>query len=260
MPTDPDQGDEHNRYPDREPSLNGATVPVPTGAARLVAFLEVLLCSDFPTQLVLAATFAFFGFRPLVDGSLNLTYVAVLSFADTVLLLGLVLVFLKAHGEDPRATFFGDRPVLAEARAGIPLLFVAFGVAIAVMLAAQTFAPWLHTVPRNPLEDLVNSPVQAAVFALVLIVAGGIREEVQRAFLLRRFEQWLGGARVGLVLTSLAFGAGHFIQGADAAVATAALGAFWGWIYLKRRSIAAPVVSHAGFNLVQIVQYLTFSR
>jgi len=257
MSSDPDD-DTHDL--DQTPVPESPTEPLPTGAERFVAVLEVLLCSDFPTQLALAATFAFFGFRPLVNGSLNLTYVAVLSFTDTLLLLALVLLFLKAHGEDPRAMLFGGRPVLAEARAGIPLLFVAFAVAIGVMLAAQTFAPWLHTVPRNPLEDLVNSPAQAALFALVLIVAGGIREEVQRAFLLRRFEQWLGGARLGLVLTSLAFGAGHFIQGADAAVATAALGAFWGAVYLKRRSIVAPVVSHAGFNLVQILQYLTFSR
>ena len=98
------------------------------------------------------------------------------------------------------------------------------------------------------------------VFALVLIVAGGIREEVQRAFLLRRFERWLGGPRVGLVVTSAAFGAGHFVQGADAAVATAALGAFWGAVYLRRRSVAAPVVSHAGFNVLQVAQYLAFGR
>jgi uncharacterized protein len=62
------------------------------------------------------------------------------------------------------------------------------------------------------------------------------------------------------VVSSIAFGAGHFIQGADAAVATATLGAFWGAVYLRRRSIAAPVVSHAGFNLVQVLQYLAFAR
>jgi membrane protease YdiL (CAAX protease family) len=115
-------------------------------------------------------------------------------------------------------------------------------------------------VPHNPLQDLVRTPADAALFALVLIVAGGIREEIQRAFLLRRFERWLGGARVGLVVTSLAFGAGHFIQGADAAVATAVLGFFWGVVYLRRRSIGAPIASHAGFNLVQVLQYLALAH
>lgn len=236
------------------------SVRPPAFAERTVALLEVLLCSDFPTQLLLAATFAVFGFRPLADGSLSLAYVAALSLTDTVFLIGLIVLFLRVRGEDPRRVFFGTRPLVSEARAGVPLLFVAFGVALVVMLTAQALAPWLHTVAHNPLQDLVQSPRQAALFAMVLIVAGGIREEVQRAFLLQRFERWLGGARVGLIVTSLAFGAGHFIQGADAAVATATLGAFWGAVYLRRRSIVAPVVSHAGFNLVQILQFLVVSR
>jgi membrane protease YdiL (CAAX protease family) len=42
----------------------------------------------------------------------------------------------------------------------------------------------------------------------------------------------------------------------DAALATGLLGAFWGVVYLRRRSCVAPVVSHAGFDLVQILQFL----
>jgi membrane protease YdiL (CAAX protease family) len=49
------------------------------------------------------------------------------------------------------------------------------------------------------------------------------------------------------------FGLGHIEQGADVAIATAALGLFWGVLYLARRSIVAPAVSHAGFNLLQVV-------
>jgi membrane protease YdiL (CAAX protease family) len=46
------------------------------------------------------------------------------------------------------------------------------------------------------------------------------------------------------------------LQGADAAIATGVLGVFWGIVYLRRRSVVAPVVSHSGFNLLQIAQYL----
>ena len=49
----------------------------------------------------------------------------------------------------------------------------------------------------------------------------------------------LGGLAT-LAVTSLAFGAGHALQGLDAAVATAALGFVWGVVYLKRRSAVAP--------------------
>ena len=44
------------------------------------------------------------------------------------------------------------------------------------------------------------------------------------------------------------------LQGIDAVIATGLLGAYWGVIYLRRRSILAPVVSHSGFNIVQLMQ------
>lgn len=232
----------------------------PTPAERILALLEILICSDYPTQIALAASFGALGWQPQHGGTLSLAYVATISLADSVFLTALIVFFLRMRGERPREVFFGDRSIVAEARAGVPLMFVAFGIALVVLVTLQAVAPSLHTVPHNPLQDLVRSPGDAALFAVVLIVAGGVREEIQRAFLLRRFERWLGGARVGLVVSSIAFGAGHFIQGADAAVATAVLGAFWGYVYLRRRSIGAPVVSHAGFNLVQVLQYLALAR
>lgn len=230
----------------------------PSGAERALAVLEVLLCSDVPTQLALAATLAALGFAP-TDGVLRLNYVAALAIGDSVLLLGLITWLVRARGERLRDLLLGRRPLLSEMRAGVPLIFLAFAIAVTLLLALQAVAPWLRTVPHNPLQDLVSTPGDAVVFGLVLIVAGGLREEVQRAFLLHRFERWLGGAKVGLVVTSAAFGLGHFLQGADAAVATAVLGAFWGTIYLRRRSIGATVVSHAGFNLVQVFQFLLLS-
>ena len=45
-------------------------------------------------------------------------------------------------------------------------------------------------------------------------------------------------------------------RGVDATVATGMLGLFWGAVYLRRRSCVAPIVSHAGFDLMQIVPFL----
>jgi membrane protease YdiL (CAAX protease family) len=92
------------------------------------------------------------------------------------------------------------------------------------------------------------------------MIAGGVREEIQRAFVLRRFQQYLGGGAVGIVVFSALVGLGHIEQGTDAALATAVLGAAWGIIYLLRGSVVAPMVSHALFNLAQLVVYVTFAR
>jgi membrane protease YdiL (CAAX protease family) len=235
--------------------------PRPTLAERAVALLEVILCSDLPTQLALAATLHALGYTQYdSDGRLSLGYVATLSLVDAALLVGLIVIFLRAHGERPREVFLGARPVAGEAKAGVPLSFIALGVAIVSIAAIQQFAPWLRTEERNPFQDLLETPGDAAVMGVVLVVAGGVREEIQRAFLLRRFEHWLGGSAVGVVVASVGFGAGHIIQGVDVAIVTALLGAFWAIVYLRRRSIVAPVVSHSGFNLLQLGQFLVVGR
>jgi membrane protease YdiL (CAAX protease family) len=245
---------------DRLPSLPAERAK-PTVEQRTVAAVEVLLCSDFPTQLLIGATFAAFGFRPqAADGTLDITFVAVLSLADTVVLVGLILTFLVAHGERPQDVLLGGRPVWPEARAGVPMVLTALAIALVVLLSSRALAPWLRTVEHNPFQDLIRTPRDMAVFAVVVVVAGGVREELQRAFLLHRFERWLGGRGMGVVITSAAFGAGHLLQGADAVLATGLLGAFWAVVYLKRGSVVAPVVSHSGFNLLQLAQFMVVGR
>jgi membrane protease YdiL (CAAX protease family) len=253
-------------YPDDErgpsPPVPGPLPERPALVFRAIAILEVLLCSDYPTQFALAATFAAIGYGPMGDeGHLRVGYVVALSILDTAMLTGLIVLFLRAHGEQPREVLFGSGRFWREAAAGIPLIFAAFAIAAAVLLSIQRLAPSLHTVEHNPFEELIRTPAHAVAFATVVVVAGGIREELQRAFLLHRFDIWLGGGTTGIIVTSVAFGAGHFqLQGADAAIATGLLGAFWGTIYLRRRSALAPMVSHAGFDLLQIVQYFIIGR
>jgi membrane protease YdiL (CAAX protease family) len=229
-------------------------------AERVLALIEVLLCSDILTQLALGGTLGAFGYQPFVQGRLNVTYVVALSFGDTLFLIGLILLMLYAHGERPRDVLFGRRAILAEAALGLPLILAALALAVTVLLTIQRLAPSLHTVQDNPLQELLRSPRDAWLFAFVVVAAGGVREEIQRAFLLHRFEVWLGGRTFGVIATSAAFGAGHVMQGLDAAVTTGLLGAFWGIIYLRRRSAAAPIVSHAGFDLVQILQFVAVGK
>src|SRR4029078_12429040 len=127
----------------------------------------------------------------------------------------------------------------------VPLLM---GVAL-VVLWLRLSLPALHNVIENPFGAMPQSRLQTVAFAVVALVGGAVREEVQRAFLLTRFERHLGGANVGLVLTSLAFGAGHWVQGWDSAIAIGLLGAVWGFISLRRRRVGAPMGSPTGSHI-----------
>jgi len=219
----------------------------------------VLVCSDFPTQIFVGQVLALAGIRPFAaDHSYSITFVVALSLLDSALLVSLVLAFLFVHGERPATVLFGHRPAWRETILGVLLVPVVFLVAMMVLVVVQQLVPALHNVVRNPLENLIRSPGDAVLLAAVAVISGGVREEVQRAFILHRFEQYLGGALVGLVLFSLVFGAGHAIQGWDAVITTATLGVFWGVLYLARRSIVAPMVSHAGFDLAEIARYVVW--
>jgi membrane protease YdiL (CAAX protease family) len=221
-----------------------------------MALFEVLLCSGAPTQLVIASALTLAGHQPFVDGVPQPGAVFALALLDSCVLIGLIFLLLHARGERPVHVFLGLRSVPREALFGVLLVpALLIGVSLTVWIVRLTL-PWMQNVAVNPFERLIRTPGDAALFAVVATIAGGLREEIQRAFLLRRFEQHLGGPLVGLLIVSAAFGAGHVLQGWDAAVVTALLGLTWGLIYLRRRSIVAPVVSHAGYNAVQVAQVL----
>jgi membrane protease YdiL (CAAX protease family) len=244
----------------RELPFGGGSRGAAAASSRGLALIEVILCSDIPTQLLIMEALGAAGIESRgADGRLSMLYVSLLSTLDAALLIGLIVGLLALHRERASALFLGRRRAGREAGLGLLLTPAVFLFALALLAVVIRFLPWLRNVPENPLADLIRTPRDAWIFGFVAVFAGGIREEIQRAFILRRFEQHLGGAVVGLVVFSLAFGAGHVIQGWDVAIITASLGAIWGVVYLWRRSIVAPVVSHSLFNVGQIVQHTVFA-
>ncbi len=229
-------------------------MPVPEAprASRALSLLEVLLCSGVPTQLIIGGLLVALGARVSSGAALPFRFVVAVSLLDTLAIVVLVVIFLRLRGEKAGDVLLGRGPLWPEVRRGVAWLPLVFLLVIVLGTAVQTLAPWLHNVPQNPLQAMLTSPWRVAVFAVVVVLAGGVREEVQRAFILHRFEQDLGGARLGLVLFSIAFGLGHLTQGFDAALITGTLGLLWGVLYLARRSMVAPAVSHSLFNLVEI--------
>jgi membrane protease YdiL (CAAX protease family) len=236
-----------------EPVIEPAAPPRPQPV--WPTWLEILLCSGYPTQLLIGQLLVIAGIPPLdASGRLSSSFVFVLSFADTLLLLSLIVYLLVRRGERPFAVFFGGRPAFPEVAAGFLSLPLILALVVGLTLTIRRFFPALHNVPNNPLEGLMETGASAWLFLMVVIVAGGVREELQRAFLLHRFRTDLGRPWMGLLVTSLAFGLGHTLQGLDAAIITGALGATWGAIYLTRGSALAPMVSHSLFNSGELLR------
>jgi len=246
-----------------DPAPAPPSIPVPRPVVpldRLAALVEVVICSGFPSQIVLIVILRGFGLSMTSpDGRLSPPFVFTVSLLDALLVVTLVVFFLLVHHESPRQVLFGSRPIAREAVFGIAILPAVFMFVMIVLMLLLQYAPQLHNVTRNPLEDMLRTRRDAVVFAIVVMLAGGVREEVQRGFIAHRFDQYLGGGAVGVIVYSVFFGLGHVEQGYDAMIATGVLGLIWGFVYLARRSIVAPMVSHAGFNVAQLLKYLAFA-
>jgi membrane protease YdiL (CAAX protease family) len=230
-------------------------------APRLPAFLQIIAVSGFPTQLLVAAVLILgVGMAPYSGDGLSLQFIATVSFLDTALVALLMLVFLRWNGEHSREVFLGGRPTWPEAWRGLLLVPVVFFGVSGLVALLRWLVPALQTVPDNPLAAFMRNPFDAAVFAVVVVLAGGVREELQRAFILHRCEQRLGGARLGNVLFGLVFGALHLDQGVDVAMVIGLMGMAWGAVYIRRRSVVGAMVNHAGFNLAMVLQQLAAIR
>jgi membrane protease YdiL (CAAX protease family) len=230
---------------------------------RWVAILEALAVSGIPTQIVVFAALAvasslnLVGMRVLDDGGhISLEFMATGLLLDTALIALMIRIFLGLNGENSRDVFVGTRPVFGEILRGLLFMpLVLIGVT-AVAFALRLIAPSLHNVEENPLAQYMKTPLEAGIFIVVVILGAGIKEELQRAFILRRFEQSLGGIKLGLAITSIIFGLLHVTQGIDVSIAIGLLGLFWGVLYAKRRSAVMGMTNHAAFDSAQILQYV----
>lgn len=219
------------------------------------ALMQAFAVCGIPTQVVVAlAVILATGMAPMTGEGLSLEFIATVSFLDTALVAMLIWVFLLSSRENSRDVFIGRRPPLGEIGRGLALVPLTFLTVVALVTAVRAVAPWMHNVKVSPLEAFMRHPLDAAIFLVVVVLAGGVREELQRGFILHRFGQRLGGMWVGNLSFGLAFGIMHFDQGWDIALVIGLLGLAWGAFFIRRGSVLVSVANHAGFNAAQVAQ------
>ena len=217
---------------------------------RVRAGLEVLLVTlgiELLSELALAAVVDLREVGQL--GSARLT--AVVLAKNLALPAALIWLFLRLEGRGFRELGFGRRPPLGEVLLGLSL-FPAILVSAGLLAQAVLWLfPQIPSVEVNPLLDMIQGPEDVLLFVVMSVLGGGLGEETLRAFVLRRFERYLGGMVVGLLVWSTVFGLMHQIQGWDKAVAVGFLGLLLGLIYAWRRDPLAPITAHAAFDVAQ---------
>ncbi len=139
-------------------------------------------------------------------------------------------------------------------------LGLAIGLAMFVGLNVLLGSVMNSLIPRPAgsgpgIMAFFRSPQNLFAWLPIGILGGGIVEELERIFVLTRFEAWLGrrGLALGVVLSSAMFGYGHLYQGVGTALATMVSGAILSFVYLRRRSALEPIAAHAFSDVLAIL-------
>lgn len=229
-----------------------------TWSDRFQALLEVLLLSGFISGFLAMIPFSL---RGGINGPDLKDPQALNGFImlEALIALLLVMLILKMHGQTMESLGLRRERSVPHVLVGLGLVPILFLASVAVSEAFRVHLPRYY-MDRNPLVDTIRTPRDLTLFLISALFAGGIKEEVQRAFILVRFQRHLGGATLGLVLWSIVFGAGHYIQGLQGAIIAGLFGLMFGITYLVRRNLIAPIVAHAAYDTAALLGYWIITK
>ena len=221
---------------------------------RLQSLCEILVTLGFLTDAASAALLSPFAAFSNPLGSVRA--LAALLLLSSLLMVLLIALLSRLRGESLRDLCLGKGVSASrEAFLGLGLVPVIFLVSFLIKSLCRHALPGFYSGEKNVLEELMKSPLDLALFLVVAIVAGGFREELQRAFIISRFEAGWGPAWLGAVLFAFFFGYNHLIQGMDEALIAGIFGLLWGGLYVTRRNIVATSVSHGLYDALELVRY-----
>ena len=142
-------------------------------------------------------------------------------------------------------------------------LGILFGIlmeALELFVTQPLLVRWLHHFPDlSDLNDMVgNSKLLLIYIALAWALAAFGEEMVWRGYLMNRvadlFRDWPSPWVLSLIVTSVAFGFGHFDQGMTGWIENTINGLLLGGLYLIfGRSLAVPIVAHGITDTIDLV-------
>jgi len=130
--------------------------------------------------------------------------------------------------------FFRDVGIAAVFWLGAILVLKAVAVAVGT---TNGYAALKFLLPQGRTE--------MALWVVMSLTAGFCEELIFRGYLQRQFAAWTGSAAAGIVLSALAFGAGHVYQSGKSTVVLFVFGLLFGGLAQWRRSLRPGMMAHA---------------
>jgi membrane protease YdiL (CAAX protease family) len=181
---------------------------------------------------------------------------------DKLIVFVAIFLLLRVGGERFENLGVGRQDWGTHLGMGVVIGFAMFaGLNVAFNSVMNSLIPNSDASARS-VASFFKQPANLLIWLPIGIVGGGIVEELQRIFVLTRFEKWLGrpGLIVGVVLTSAIFGFGHLYQGLGTAISTTVSGLVFALVYLRRRSALEPITAHAFSDVLAMLAATMLAR
>jgi membrane protease YdiL (CAAX protease family) len=212
----------------------------------------LILAVVFGAQMLVGAAFYDFGGRLFVTD-------ANASSVITVLVAGIALPLLMAYKGLNYAELFHSTQTSIKAVVallGLPILFVSCGGAVLLTGLVGLIAYFFPIAEQQQFvfEQMLGGGV--ASFIAICLIAPFVEEMLFRGIFLRSFLVLYSPTR-SVIYASLLFALAHrnIYQGAVALL----IGLFFGWLYVKTRSLWPSIMGHASYNFVCVVLAWTYS-
>lgn len=226
---------------------------------RFQALFEVLLVSGLISSILAALPFSLLFGKNVGRLLGDVRFVSMFLLLESGITFLLLMIMLKAHRESFRSLGWRRDRWKYNLALGLGLVPLLFLINAAVSFVFRVYIP-KYSIDHNPLLEIIHTPQQLVLFIFAALIAGGFKEELQRAFILNKFRRFLGGAAAGLILWSLAFGAGHYVQGVQGVFLAVIYGFLFGIVYLMSGSLVAPIVAHGTYDTLALLGYWLFSK
>ncbi len=168
------------------------------------------------------------------------------------LLVRLVAAGMGRHGVSLRGLIAGGRP-LASALGGVAWRAVVTWVATFYLGGLLVKALQLHSAGDDRHTSaflLPHGPLEIVLWIVLASTAGICEEIVYRGYLQRQFIAFTRRPWLGIVLTSLVFGAGHAYQGWRPVCAISIFGLVFGMLARRFNDLRPGILAHAFEDLV----------
>lgn len=189
---------------------------------------------------------------PVLPTGLNEILLSIVK--NKIVFIIVIIILLKLEGDSFSDIGFRKHKLLIQFIFGLSFGFVTW------ILVNIVFNPLITAL--NPHEvklpnDILNymKDANSLYLWIPVVTLAAFSEELQRIFVLTRFEKWFGkyGLYIAVLITSVIFGIGHLYQGMNSAIGTGIGGLLNSLVYLRKRSAIEVIICHAVFNILSVL-------